>query len=214
MTITEIALLHVSSDLSIENEDLRSKLAHAKIVMQDYTIRSFYYLQQIEDPSYIYIVGEWDSLDQHVNHFIPGRENQAVLESLKDKISVDWLLHIDATHVELPLPKTSTNKAKAYDGKLVWSVVRHFVKEGEKDRFQKTFDVNKHCLQEFVTEGSIGGGWRVDNDGNEEEFVLLCPWTKVEQHSDFAKTEGFMTYGQIREHIDSAEIKHARFLDI
>ncbi|KAJ4367341.1 hypothetical protein N0V83_006922 [Neocucurbitaria cava] len=214
MVVTELALLHLSSGLTIENDDLRSKLTHAKSVMQNYTNRTFYYLQQIEDPSYIYVVGEWDSLDQHKNHFIPGQENQAVLESLKDMVTVDWLLHIDTSHAKLPLPKTNTDKDKAQNGKLVWSIGRHFLKDGEKGSFQQTFNANEHYLQDFVTEGTVGGGWRVDKSNNVEEFVLLCPWTRVEQHSDFANTEGFAKYGQIREHIAGAEIKHARLVSI
>ncbi|KAF1841119.1 uncharacterized protein K460DRAFT_198817 [Cucurbitaria berberidis CBS 394.84] len=214
MAVTELALLHLSSSLTVENDDLRSKLAHAKNVMQEFTKRTFYYLQQIEDPSYVYIVGEWDSLDQHMHDFIPGKANQAVLESLKDIVSVNWLLHIDAPHAELSMPKTDTEKAKAHSGELVWSIVRHFIKEGEKDGFQQTYGVNKHFLQEYVTEGIIGGGWRVDKDDVKEEFVLICPWTRVEQHSQFAETEGFARYGKIREYITGAEIKHFRLLDL
>ena len=214
MAITEVALLHLSSGLTIENGDLRAKLAHAKKVMQHYTTRTFYYLEQIEDPSYIYIIGEWDSLEQHLDHFIPGQENQAVLKSLKDEVSVNWLIHIDAPHTNLPLPKNNTERTRAHNGELVWSIVRHFVRESEKDSFKQALKANKHHLQEFVTEGTIGGGWRVDAQDPEAEFVLVCPWTRVEQHSEFAETEGFVKYGQIREYITGAEIKHARLLDI
>lgn len=210
MTITEIALLHLSPDVTIDDTNFRSKLAHAKTVMQDYTGRTFYYLQQVEDPTYIYIIGEWDSLNQHMNDFIPGTENQTVLESLKGLMSVDWLLHIDVPRVDLPLPGPSTDKRKA----AVYGIVRHFVEVGQNERFQQTFDAEKHHLQDFVTEGTIGGGWRVDGEEDKEEFVLLTPWTSIEQHHAFAETDGFDEYGKIREHIEGAEIKHARILDI
>ena len=104
MAITEIALLHLSPNVTILDPDLRSALSNAKMIMQRYTNRAFYYFQQVEDPTYIYIFGEWDSLDQHMNQFIPGAENQALLQSLKGLLTVEWLLHIDASHAELPLP--------------------------------------------------------------------------------------------------------------
>lgn len=182
--------------------------------MQDYTGRTFYWLQQVEDPSFLYVVGEWESLDQHMNEFIPGQENQSLLESLKDEITVDWLLHIDVPHTNLPVPKDDTEKVKAHDGKLVWSIGRHFIKPNEKDKFQQTFDANKQYLQDFITEGRIGGGWRVDKEENKDEWVLLCPWKKVEQHFEFAQTDGFAKYGQIRDHIAGAEIKHGKLLNI
>jgi heme-degrading monooxygenase HmoA len=210
MTITELALLHLSQDITVDDADVRSRLAHAKSVMQNYTGRTFYYLQQVEDPTYIYIIGEWDSLDQHMNGFIPSADNQALLESLKGLMSVSWLLHIDAPHADLPLPGPGTNNTKA----PVYGLVRHFVKEGHRDQFGHTYEEKQHHLQSFVTEGKIGGGWRVDKEDGKEEWILLTPWTSVEQHHAFATTNGFTEYGQIREHIEGAEIKHARVLEV
>ncbi|KAF1944523.1 hypothetical protein EJ02DRAFT_452385 [Clathrospora elynae] len=214
MTITEIALLYLTSGITVDNAALRSNLSHAKTVMQNYTGHTFYYLQQIEDPAYVYIIGEWESLDQHMNHFIPSSDNQVVLESLKDALTVVRLEHIDAPHADLPLPKNETQLEKARCGELIWSIVRHFVKDGEKQKFQDTFDTNKQYMQDYITEGTIGGGWRIDREYSKEEFVLLEPWKSVEQHLKFGKTDDFKKYGQIREHIDGAEIKHAKLLDI
>jgi heme-degrading monooxygenase HmoA len=210
MAVTEIALLHLVQGVTIDDAHVRSKLAHARAVMQEYTGRTFYYLHQVEDPAYIYIIGEWDSLDQHTDNFIPSADNQATLESLKGLLSVDWLLHIDAAHADLPLPPSRMNMATA----SVYGLVRHFVKGGQRKKFQEAYDNEKRHLQAFVTEGKIGGGWRVDRDGDKEEWVLLAPWISVEQHHAFAETDGFAEYGKIREHIEGAEIKHARILDI
>ena len=210
MTITEIALLRLSSNVTLDDAGLRSNLAHAKTVMQNYTGRTFYYLQQIEDPMCIYVLGEWESLDQHMNGFIPGSDNQALLESLNGLISVEWLLHLDVSHADLPLPIVGIDKQSI----ITYGLVRHFVKSGQKDRFQQTFDTEKHYLQNFVTEGKIGGGWRVDKECDKDEWVLLTPWKSVQQHHDFAETDGFAKYGNIREHIHDAEIKHAKILDI
>lgn len=210
MTVTEIALLHLSQGVAIEDANLRSKLAHAKTIMQKYTGRTFYYLQQVEDPTYIYIIGEWDSFDQHIIDFIPSADNQALLTSLKDLLSVSWLLHIDAPHADLPLPGSGINNTKA----LVYSIARHFVKDGQKEQFRQTYEDKKDLLQSFVTEGRIGGGWRIDSEGGKEEWVLLTPWTSVEQHDAFAKTDGYAEYSKIREHVEGVEIKHARILEV
>jgi quinol monooxygenase YgiN len=214
MTITEIALLQLCPGITADDVNLRSNLAHAKQIMEDFTGNNFYYLQQTEDPSYIYIIGEWYSLDQHMNHFIPGAFNQALLQLLKGQVTVSWLIHANVSHADLPLPKSAAEKAKARRGELVWSIGRHFVKEGKKEEFQQTFQTNKRFLQDFITEGTIGGGWRADKEDDKEEWVLVCPYTNVEQHYDFAKTEGFQKYVQIKEYIDGAEIKHAKLLDI
>jgi quinol monooxygenase YgiN len=214
MAVTEIALLRLSSNDTLDDANLRAKLAHAKAVMQEYTGRVFYYFHQIEDPTLVYIIGEWDTLDQHMEQFIPSERNQAVLESLKDDLLVEWLLHADVPHTDLPLPRTDVGRARALRGELVISIVRHFVKTDAEDSFQHAFEANRHHLQGYLTEGRMGGGWRIDGEKDEHEWVLLCPYTSVQQHMDFLETPGFEKYGQIREHIDGAEIKHAKLLDI
>ena len=161
----------------------------------------------------MYIIGEWDSLDRHMNHFIPSTENQSLLESLKHLATVDWLLHIDAPHATLPLPDED-GKGQGAGKEYLYGITRHFVKSGERISFEKAFHENKEYLQNHVTEGKIGGGWRVDKEEDKEEFVLFSPWQSVDQHYDFADTEGFEKYGKIREYIDGAEIKHAKMLDI
>jgi quinol monooxygenase YgiN len=212
MRITEIALLRMLPGINADDANLRTNLAQAKRVMEKYTGNTFYYFQQTEDPSFIYIIGEWESLDQHMNHFIPSADNQAMLNLLKDQVTVEWLLHADVPHAELPLPKTKAEMAEAHKGETVFSVGRHFVKEGQKEDFQRTFDANKGYLQDFITEGKLGGGWRVDKVDGKEEWVLICPFTSIEQHFDFATTEGFQKYVQINDHIDGAEIKHIKLL--
>lgn len=214
MSVTEIALLRLPSNVGINDAQLRSKLVHAKKVMQGFTGRSFYYFEQIEDTSNVYIVGEWESVDQHMNIFIPSEANRALLEALKDDLIVEWLLHVDVSHDRLPLPQSEGDEAKALRGEAVISVVRHFIKTGEKAKFQRSFEENKQYLQEFLTGGALGGGWRIDRENGKDEWVLLCPWTSVKQHGDFVNTPGFEKYGQIRGYLDGAEIKHAKLLDI
>ncbi len=214
MVVTEFALLHLAPGVDISQEDIRGKLKHAKIISEDFTKRNFYLFQQVEDSSYLYIIGEWDSVEQHVNDFIPGAENQAVLETVKDDLTVPWLIYLDVSHADLPVPKSEAEKQKALQGDLVWSIVRYHVKEGERQKFQESFDANGHLLQDFVTEGKVGGGWRVNKEEGKEERVSFCPWKSVQQHQEFAATEEFKQYVVIKEHLESTEIKHARLVDL
>ncbi|EDU39921.1 hypothetical protein L13192_02008 [Pyrenophora tritici-repentis] len=216
MTITEIALLRLYPTTSLVTPDLRSKLAHAATVMRQHTSRPVYYLQQIEDPSYIYIITEWESLASHMEDFIPSPANQNLLQSLQGLLTVEWLWHIETPLSDLPLPVTQAEAEveAAVNGQRVWSLIRHVIKADEKHRFQGHFDTKKGYLQDFVTEGNIGGGWRVDGEGGKDEFVLICPWKSVEQHVEFGKTEGFGEYARIRECVEEVDIRHGMLLDI
>jgi heme-degrading monooxygenase HmoA len=205
MTITEIALLQLVPPTVADDETLRSKLAMAKNAMEEYTGYQFRYYQEIEDPSRIYIIGEWDSLDQHYNKWVPSEKNQKLLDVLKGLATVEYLIHLEVPPQTLPL------SASVGGGPNVISITRHFIKDGERDRFQQIFNTNKHYAEEFVTEGNMGGGWRVDKDGAKEEFVLFFPWKDVDQHYSFAKTEGFPEYAKIKDACADASIKHLRF---
>jgi hypothetical protein len=57
----------------------------------------------------------------------------------------------------------------------------------------------------------IGGGWRVDKQGDKEEFVMLCK--EVDQHLKFVKTH-YLVYALTKEYVDSVEIKHGRTLTV
>jgi hypothetical protein len=51
MTITELALLRLSPEMSIKSQPLLANLAVAKKAMEDFTSLPFYYYHCVEDPS-------------------------------------------------------------------------------------------------------------------------------------------------------------------
>lgn len=198
MVVTELALLRLLPPTMIDDTVLRSKLANAKRVMENYTKRRFYFAQQIEDPAMVYVIGEWDSLGQHMEEFIPSEANQALLDSLKDELTVEWLIHIAVPHEDLPLAKAVSDVEQN-----VLSIGRHFVLDGKRDDFERLFEDKKHYLQGYISEDNIGGGWRVDPENGDGEFVLLC--SRVEQHKGSA---------QMREVLSGEEVRHAKILDL
>lgn len=167
----------------------------------------FHYYRCVESPDIIYIIGAWPSVDFHMQDFIPSAANQDLLVLLKDLVVVEWMFHVDIDQTKRKLPLDRTTVA----------IGRHSIKAGERDRFQKTFEENKHHLESFIAgEGQVVGGDRLDTgfdpsiEGDrKEEFVLFTGWHDVEQHGNFAKREGFEEYAKIRDHIGGADIKHA-----
>lgn len=89
MPVTELAILPLTHRLTKEcpilPTHLLQKLQTAKSVLETASRHSFYYFQQVEDPSIIYILGSWESVTAHWE-FLPSPENQEMLELLKDDI--------------------------------------------------------------------------------------------------------------------------------
>jgi hypothetical protein len=208
-TITELAQLRLLPP-SILTPILLTNLKAVLKVSEEYTGHGFYYLQQIEDASLIYLVGEWDSLEQHMQGFIPSQANQELLESLKDMVGVEWLLHIGIGAEGLP--NMSGREERSKDGefsigdiegkenkgadngrKRVWCITRFFVKEGEKDSF----------LEFMSLEGrSEGGGWRVDKEEGREEFVWF----------EETNGRGELDYRGVEKFVVGLDVKHVRSL--
>jgi heme-degrading monooxygenase HmoA len=206
MAVTELACLRLGSDQALLPE-LLAKLARARSVMEEASGFKFHYYHCVESPELIYIIGAWPSVEFHMQDFIPSQANQDLLALLKAEVVVEWMFHlnIDQTKRQLPL-----------DREIV-AIGRHFIKDNEENHFQKTFEENKHYLESFIgSEELVVGGYRLDEgfdpslEGDRrEEFVLFTGWHDVDQHGNFAKTDGFEKYAQIRDHLAGADIKHA-----
>lgn len=177
-----------------------------------------------EDPSLIYLVGGWESVDQHMKEWIPGKTNRNLLELLGKDLDVKWMFHFDAepAHIVDRLVKGTQGRGEDCQNGVV-AIGRHFAKDGQRDDFAKAFNENVDALEDFLGGRSKReGGWRVDrgfvadaasdpdSDGIRDEFVLLSTWASVERHMEFAKTEAFQKYSMFEDYLEGAEIRHGQ----
>lgn len=79
---------------------------------------------------------------------------------------------------------------------------------GRKAEFDNLFKAAALHLGEYTAPYSYAGGWRIDKDGEDEEFVLFTGWNKVEEHFGFAESEAFEEFEKIKSLVKGAEIKH------
>lgn len=110
-------------------------LAHAKKVFDSYIHQPIFFLSQIEDPAFIYVIGSWDSTEQYCNDFIPWSMNQELPKLFKERVTVEYLFHIDIPLASLPL------RAPAI------SIARHFVKLGRNEAYDRIFNSTKRSLE-------------------------------------------------------------------
>lgn len=212
MPVTELARLSLQSGTEASSPDLLANLARAKEVMEEASGFRFQYYHCVEETDVIYILGAWPSVDFHMQEFIPGKPNQEMLALLKDQVTVDWMFHLAIDQAMSPLPL----------GREYVAIGRHFIKAGDNGGFTTAFEASKHNLQSFIGGTKhVVGGYRIDKGfdpslegGKPEEFVLFTGWNSVDQHLDFAKSEEFEKYSQIRNHLGGAEIKHAKALEV
>ena len=220
MAVTELALLRILSPLSNEGKvefssDLLNHLRLAKEAMEKASGFNFYYLHCIEDPSTIFVVGGWPSVQFHMEEWIPSSENQELLKLMEGKMDVEWMFHLDLD------PKDR----ESLFGRKVVAVGRYVVKGGARDDFMTVFGEIKRKLELIVRgENMVKAGWRIDRGyvkGNEdkrekgiEEFVSFTGWESVEEHLAIGDMDEFKKTSRIRGYMKEGGSKHGVLLEV
>jgi heme-degrading monooxygenase HmoA len=173
MPVTEFSRLTFKRGLSEDKQaSARQGLSRAKQLMETFTGHDFYILQEIEDPNHIYIVGQWASVEHHMNTWIPSEANQGLLKDLGSLVEVDFLFHIDVSVGSIPPSKEAP----------IFSIGKHVMDSGKRPGFEDTFNSRRSSLEAHA-QGSISGGWRIEKEPGREEFVLFVPWKYVSRNT-------------------------------
>jgi len=91
--VTEIALLRLKSTLpSATFKALLLEGIKAQATFSSYPVRLF---TQVEDPSLIYLIGGWDSAQQHYEDWIPSATNQGIMGQLSSEMELVWMFHVE-----------------------------------------------------------------------------------------------------------------------
>jgi heme-degrading monooxygenase HmoA len=208
MTTTQLTLLKLKPGATTLDRHLREKLGKVRGILEAAadSDRCFYWYQQTEDPSYLYIIREGGPATEHRGESAPFELDESLLELL----GADFDLSKAKTfHVDLPLRDIPV------DAPLI-SIGQHKVPRGNKEAFEKRFSDTRHLMDEYVTREKKGaGGWRIEKDAEDhEEWVLFIGWESWEQHFNFVKIEAFKEYGKILRLLSGYDSRHAKLIDL
>ncbi|EEQ30938.1 hypothetical protein McanMca71_003492 [Microsporum canis] len=222
MAITEVAILKLRpvalTASNKPNETTTAFLRNAKQSMESYTGFPFYIFTQLEDPAHVYIVGNWETLAQHYDDWIPSDANQGLLESGKDLFDIAGLAHLDIDQQELGIPSDAP----------VVSLGWFYMLPGQREAFVKAWEGNVPYLKELTAPYIVRSGWRIDGErkveGKEavaaegepefEEFIAFTGWRDVGHNESYAQSEGFSQYQQLLGYATKVETKRLIKLDL
>ncbi len=165
MPILEILAVRLRDGVSPTDPSLLKNLSDVRSYVQSNS--NFYHC--IEDPSIIYIIGQWASLETH-KKWLVSPERDDVLKPQEDQLSLFWMIHMNAPEkgIEgLPL------KAP------VMSVARLFVKSEHEEEFYRIATSQRVGLVEYAKPYPVVDGWRIDPEEGQKEFVVITGWESV-----------------------------------
>ncbi|OJJ07393.1 hypothetical protein ASPVEDRAFT_56791 [Aspergillus versicolor CBS 583.65] len=215
MPVTEIACLRLKNTLPLtdpSNETFYTRLQDGIKAQAEYTNARTHILTQLEDPSYFYILGRWESLSQHVEEWIPAPKNQDIMAGLAEGIELVWIQHLDLD----PNPSAAEDGYVIPYNAAVTGIGRCFISPGCKDGFDKTFAATRHYVKDFKGPREAVGAWRVDREVDEQgnpkdEFVYFSGWANIHEHEEFRESEGFKEFGKLKQYIETMHVKHAKW---
>ncbi|KAE8154319.1 hypothetical protein BDV25DRAFT_136012 [Aspergillus avenaceus] len=200
--VTELALLRIKP--YVDAAVIRPTLSAAAKAQAEYSTFPVHLLQQIEDPACIYLLGGWRSVSVHMDDWIPSDTNQGLLASLKDKLDVEWVIHVNID----PTPSlTESDEGIPLNAPTI-AIERYFIAPGRTNDFVDTFYSNKNRLKEYIAPHIMKGGRRLDPITG-HEFLFFSGWDTAQDHLEFAKSEGFKGFEQMTKFLDGVDIKHA-----
>ena len=221
MTVTELAIVPLAQPITKDNpalpESLIQKLKTAKISLESVSGHAFYLFQQIEDPSIVYIVGQWDSVEAY-NKYWSTAENQNSLALLTDDLDTSEDRKVTFWHLDTNIfaLDTSSGEKSVFTAPAI-SCNRHFVPIEKKQAFGNKFQEVKGYLEDYTKPFKLVGGWRIEKEAIEErdkeEWILFSGFETVDHHMSFVQTGDFPKYRAIVEFVEGFELKHLRAID-
>ena len=180
MTIIELAAIKLKPGISIDDPQLLKSLVKTKQIIEDYNHLTHVFYSQVEDPTVLYVIGSWESPDQHSKGFSGSPGQMEILELGKEYLSgISWMHYIDVELPKLPLDAP------------ILTIRRYFVKPGvEKQSFVEACKLGRRKLKELA-QGSVGA-WNLPKDEQEKNVcVQFAGWKSLEdeREAEFANSQ-------------------------
>lgn len=201
--VTEIALLRLISPYSISDTSIQSALRQCLQVLRNWASRLFCLHICLEDPSLIYIIGSWASVAQHRTKFLPSDENQALLQLVDGKFSVEWMFHIDLPIERLPLkvPVMSISRYTLLPAKL-------------QDYATGSIRLRQGLEMRGMNQGFAQGRKIEPGEDRGHEMVMFVGWNSQRRSEEFRQTLEGKAYEDLRKISASVEERHVRLLEM
>ncbi|KAJ6128702.1 hypothetical protein N7471_009919 [Penicillium samsonianum] len=200
MPVTELALLRLTTQDPWSST--KNTFLEAQKKQTEHSGYQVTYLRQIEDQQSVYLLGGWESVEKHTGEgqWLSLEVNQNLLAQLKGSVDVSWMFHLDIDPSPSNIPL----------GAPVLSITRCFVEPSKKDEFDAVFKASVSHLNAYTAPFSSCGAWRVDKEGEDEEFVLFSGWNQVQDHLAFGESEASKEFGKLKTLMKDADVKHVR----
>ncbi|KAF2117569.1 hypothetical protein BDV96DRAFT_611322 [Lophiotrema nucula] len=197
MPILEVTLLQLKG-VPASDPTLLVTLSNVRGKLQ--TDSRFY--NSIEDPTKIYILGIWPSLEAH-HQFLNSPARVEVLGPQEGLLEFVWTVHMEMDAMSsLPLDAP------------VLAIAGLFIKADSTDAFEQKVARHRHTIVDATKPYNVVNGWRCDPEPGKHESLMFTGWADAQAHAAFiAKAREDRDYADVRRYYEDMEVRHARNLE-
>lgn len=196
MPVSEIGLLRLRPTKSVDDPELLTKLKAIQQGLQDFTGYPFYFLQQKNDPHLIYLLGEWESLDQHYKGLHGSSEFKERVGVMMEYFEFQWMAHYGFDMKDVDIHSYSIQ------------VIRFCVDKENREDFDSKVQGTVAAIGGASAQRKVTHGWKLDEKTDKDEFVVLLSWENEQASEGFARckeSKALMALGEFAE-LDMQEI--------
>lgn len=206
MPILEVCQLKIKPHLCNSDPSLLAALQKARTELREKVVdtESRFY-RCIEDPTLIYILGVWPSLDRH-KEFLTSPYKDEILDSQDELFDFQWIIH---TNLNDPSMKAVPIQAP------VMGIARLMIKPERVEAYQAIVDKYGAFVEEGTRPYKGFVEWRIDCEEGKFEQVFLTGWQAEGDHAEFTKKtrEEHPEYAGVRDKYEGMDVKHARDME-
>jgi heme-degrading monooxygenase HmoA len=197
MPVLELTQLRLKG-VAVDDPSLLESLSNVRGKLQ--TSSQFY--SCIEDPTLIFILGIWPSLEAH-HDFLASPARDEVLGPQEELADFQWSIHMPLNEMAfLPLDAP------------VLSIERLTVKEDCVDAYNQATAEDAQLLATHTQPFNVANGWRCDANPGLHEAFIFTGWETKETHTGFAtKVQETTTFPAIKGLYTRLEVYHARNME-
>ena len=206
MAVLELLLLRLRDGISPTDPTLVRNLSTVRSLV--HTNSRFYHC--IEDPSLVYILGQWPSLDAH-RRFLSSPEKEQILSHQTHQLDFGWMLHLD-----LPEGVSSMDEVIPFPAPIL-SIARMFFSTSgtHVEAYKKILASHRSKIVDATLPYPLFDGWRIDAQEGKAEYVILTGWETASAHAEFTKSmrEAEQEYASAMDHVEGMEVRHMRNME-
>jgi hypothetical protein len=156
MGIIELAQIQLLAGNTANTPLLIENLKQVKKVIEDFSGLPTNFVVDQDDNTILYVIGGWETVDQHLKGFSGSAEQNKILDLIKEQMTITWQYYVHINYDNVPLQLSDTIGIGIYE--TIGPSTDAGKQELQKTLSEKFSGREHHFTRRFVGAWALPGG--------------------------------------------------------